>query len=862
MLRFVFGRAVFALAVLIMTVRLGSNAYALDVIAVSAGPATFTQGSGPVVVDPSLSMIADDRGRIASATVNISNYVNGQDVLAATPQHGISVLWNSGTGTLNLTGNASASQYRDVLRSVTYNNTSGSPNTNNRTLVFTLIPANLFATTNHFYETVPDVYATYDAALLQASTFSWLGVSGYLGTVTSPAENNFVFGINSVSAYTGASDRDVEGVWRWLTGPETGQILTYFNWENDASHQEPNNAQGRENLLVINGQNPVGNGIAPGQWHDRFHPDGHSSQFLVEYGAPGSDASTLVLTGSKIVSFDNTAPTVIISGVPGTSNAPFTATFTFSEPVNDFALGDITVGNGAASAFTGADGDTVFTALITPAANGTVAIDVAAAVAQDLTGNDNTAATQAVSAFDGTAPTVAISAPGEVRGTFIATFLFSETVTGFTLADINVGNGTPGNLVAVSGSHYTASISPVSDGNATTTVTLNVAAGVAQDGAGNDNLAANPVAVNFIDEDFVRTRTRRAIANFMAQRADQITASEPNLVARLNRSGGAGGTGSTGGPIGFTANGTLTNNRLTFATSLRQVLGSSDTKHAKLRTELGQMMGLGQQDATGTLGNRLRDDGLDIWVQGTVLKVENDTLKSDLGMFYLGIDYHFSPSLLVGFLTQFDWTDQTDVTQGVKVDGKGWMAGPYVVARLHDNLIFDGRVAWGRSANHVSPFATYEDAFDGERWLARGQFTGDFTIGSWNFAPSVGVIYFEENQKAYVDALNIAIPGQIVSLGRLTFGPQFSTNFQTPGGTVIAPHMSLTGIWDFKKAEIVDLATGLASGTDDLRARFEGGVSIQMPNGWGLNGAGFYDGIGASNFKAYGGSLRLTVPLN
>jgi len=74
--------------------------------------------------------------------------------------------------------------------------------------------------------------------------------------------------------------------------------------------------------------------------------------------------------------------------------------------------------------------------------------------------------------------------------------------------------------------------------------------------------------------------------------------------------------------------------------------------------------------------------------------------------------------------------------------------------------------------------------------------------------------------------------------------------------------MSLTAIWDFKKAEIVDLATGLASGTDDLRARFEGGVSIQMPNGWGLNGAGFYDGIGASNFKANSGSLRLTVPLN
>ena len=101
---------------------------------------------------------------------------------------------------------------------------------------------------------------------------------------------------------------------------------------------------------------------------------------------------------------DNTAPTVTITGVSATSMAAFMATFTFSEGMDGFAVEDIAVGNGAASAFTGSDGDTEFTALITPTADGEVTVDVAADVAMDAAGNGNTAAARASSIYDNTAP--------------------------------------------------------------------------------------------------------------------------------------------------------------------------------------------------------------------------------------------------------------------------------------------------------------------------------------------------------------------------------------------------------------------------------------------------------------------------
>ena len=125
----------------------------------------------------------------------------------------------------------------------------------------------------------------------------------------------------------------------------------------------------------------------------------------------GNNLSNTAPTGTNdnMYVVDNTAPTVAITGVPATSTAPFTATFTFSEEVNGFAVGDITVGNGAASAFTGQPGDPVFTALITPAADGMVTVDVAAGAATDAAGNGNPAAAQATSTY--TAPLVDANAP-------------------------------------------------------------------------------------------------------------------------------------------------------------------------------------------------------------------------------------------------------------------------------------------------------------------------------------------------------------------------------------------------------------------------------------------------------------------
>ena len=150
-------------------------------------------------------------------------------------------------------------------------------------------------------------------------------------------------------------------------------------------------------------------------------------------------------TNENTYDVDNTAPTVTITGVPATSSAPFTATFTFTEAVTGFALGHIGVGNGTASDFMETS-TSVYTALITPAVDGLVTVDVAKEVATDLAGNDNTAATQATSTYtasvDNTAPVASdssVTTQEDTAYTFAeADFNFDDPDPGAALAGVTV----------------------------------------------------------------------------------------------------------------------------------------------------------------------------------------------------------------------------------------------------------------------------------------------------------------------------------------------------------------------------------------------------------------------------------------
>jgi len=139
---------------------------------------------------------------------------------------------------------------------------------------------------------------------------------------------------------------------------------------------------------------------------------------------------------------------------------------------------------------------TVYTATFTPTADGAATIDVAASAFTDAYGNNNTAAEQFNWTYDGTRPTMTITATNGSNavsdgsttndGTLTVTFTSSKATTDFAEGDISVDNGDLSDFSSTSSTVYTVTFTPTADGAATIDVE---AAGFA-DYAGNDNTAA------------------------------------------------------------------------------------------------------------------------------------------------------------------------------------------------------------------------------------------------------------------------------------------------------------------------------------------------------------------------------------
>ncbi len=97
---------------------------------IETSPLSYRAQDPAVTITNSLTISDDDDTTMASATVSItSGFNSGADTLGFTNQNGITGSYNTATGVLTLTGNASLANYQAALRSVTFftNDSSMSP---------------------------------------------------------------------------------------------------------------------------------------------------------------------------------------------------------------------------------------------------------------------------------------------------------------------------------------------------------------------------------------------------------------------------------------------------------------------------------------------------------------------------------------------------------------------------------------------------------------------------------------------------------------------------------------------------------------------------------------------------------------
>jgi len=271
-------------------------------VSVNSGVAT--------VIDAEL--VLSGVGNLTGATVIINdNFDKTKDSLSYVATGGLTANYNNTTGILTISGTADIGVYQTFLRTVQFN-TSDTSGTRKVNFSVTTSTSNAVynSPTEHFYEFVPAHKITWTAARDAAAARSYNGMTGYLATVSSQAENDFIKARCLGAGWLGGSDADEEGVWKWVTGPENETIFwigdtdgsavegVYNNWKRTTPVLEPNDGGGSgEDYLHIVGPAGLWGEWLPGMWNDFSGVAANEILgYVVEYGDQTIGDSVVIIS--------------------------------------------------------------------------------------------------------------------------------------------------------------------------------------------------------------------------------------------------------------------------------------------------------------------------------------------------------------------------------------------------------------------------------------------------------------------------------------------------------------------------------------------------------------------------------------
>jgi gliding motility-associated-like protein len=264
-----------------------------------------------ISITTSFNIIDPDDTEIDAFYIQISTgYQRGADILRLENNHPmVATSWDNQEGKLTLTGpGGTPVLYTDLIAAVedvVFESSSESPS-QEKYFSFTIGSANYLPETGHYYEYIPALGIRWDDAKVAAENRTYFGLQGYLTTISSDAEAQLTGEQAAGTGWIGGTDEEVEGVWKWATGPEAGTVF----WNGLSTGSSPNfafwNTNEPNNLIDEDYAHITAPGVGIiGSWNDLpiagdavgdYQPKG----YIVEYGGMPGDPTLTLSASTKL----------------------------------------------------------------------------------------------------------------------------------------------------------------------------------------------------------------------------------------------------------------------------------------------------------------------------------------------------------------------------------------------------------------------------------------------------------------------------------------------------------------------------------------------------------------------------------
>ena len=259
--------------------------------------------------------------------------------------------------------------------------------------------------------------------------------------------------------------------------------------------------------------------------------------------------------------------------------------------------------------------------------------------------------------------------------------------------------------------------------------------------------------------------------------------------------------------------------------------------------------------------------GNGFWGEAAFSRSGSRGAEGDHAVLSLGAHRQVSDLIVLGGMLQFDRT-------GTKLEGdgrsgefssKGWMAGPYVVARDPSRALFlEGRLLYGRASHDADAVVAEagdgprDGAFDSERWIAQARVEGEYPLGAGTIMYPLADLSHARNAGDGFDESSpdpdMDLDHEVrTSVSKLQLGAEFNIPLDSAiGDLVFRPGLKL--VFADRK--------GVAFGKTDLSTsgRVDLGIDYSIEDNVSLGFQSYYSGIGGgSEFETYGAGLGLRM---